>query len=157
MLLAKPLSLLSTRYRVFEDGRPVAVIETSRMREAGRLILEEAAYSVYREGVFFGRYVLENEDGEVLATAEKPGLFARRFEVEHDGSTTVLRAASLFRRPFVLTEHGEEVGRIHPVRLLSRSALADLPEAWLPAVRLFMLWLVLLLWRRDSGGVGGGG
>ncbi len=157
MLHAKPLSLFSASYRVFEDGRPVAVIRANRLREAGTFILEEAAYSVYREGVFFGRYVLEDEDGEVLATAEKPSLFARRFVVEHDGSTLVLRAASLFRRPFVLIEDGEEIGSIHPERLFSRSALANLPESLPLAVRCFLLWIVLLIWRRDSGSAAGGG
>jgi len=135
----------------------VALLEADRMREAGRLILEEAVYPVYREGVFFGSFVLEHEDGAVLATAEKPSLFARRFEVEHDGSTYVLRTASRLRRRFVLIEGDREIGAIRPAHLFSRSALADLPDDLPLAVRIFMIWLVLLLWKRDMGNAGGGG
>ncbi len=135
----------------------MALLEADRMREAGRLILEEAVYPVYREGVFFGSFVLEHEDGAVLATAEKPSLFARRFEVEHDGSTYVLRTASRLRRRFVLIEGDREIGAIRPAHLFSRSALADLPDDLPLAVRIFMIWLVLLLWKRDMGNAGGGG
>ncbi len=135
----------------------MALLEADRMREAGRLILEEAVYPVYREGVFFGSFVLEHEDGAVLATAEKPSLFARRFDVEHDGSTYVLRMASRLRRRFVLIEGDREIGAIRPAHLFSRSALADLPDDLPLAVRIFMIWLVLLLWKRDMGNAGGGG
>jgi hypothetical protein len=157
MLRTEPKRRLSPSCRIFGDDTPVAVLETDRMRGAGRLILEEAVYSVYREGVVFGRFVLEREDGAVLATAEKPRLFARRLEVEHDGSTYVLRTASPLRRRFVLIEDDRGIGAIRPAHLFSRSALADLPEEVPLAVRIFMIRLVLLLRKRDMGNAGGGG
>ncbi len=135
----------------------MAVLETDRMREAGQLILEEAVYSVYREGVVFGRFVLEREDGEILAVAKKPSAFARKFMVEHDGSTYVLRAPYPFRRRFHLYEEGRVIGSVSPAGLLSWSALADLPDDLSLPVRAFVLWLVLLLWKRGSGYGGGGG
>ena len=69
----------------------------------------------------------------------------------------MLRMASRLRRRFVLIEGDREIGAIRPAHLFSRSALADLPDDLPLAVRIFMIWLVLLLWKRDMGNAGGGG
>ena len=50
-----------------------------------------------------------------------------------------------------MLEEGErEVGAVAPRRLWSRRATATLPDSLPPSVRLFVLWLAVLVWKRDD-------
>jgi hypothetical protein len=51
---------------------------------------------------------------------------------------------------FILSENGRELGTVRPEHAFTRKAVIDLPaEIDLP-VRIFMVWLVLVLWKRDE-------
>jgi hypothetical protein len=90
------------------------------------------------------------KNGAVMAHADKPSALLRSFNVYHAGRTYALEAESAFRRKFVLRASGLTIGSIAPQRACYRDALIDLPiELPLP-VRLFMLWLTLLLWKREA-------
>src|SRR5262245_27793709 len=119
------------------------------MREAGSLQLADATYQLYRQRAFRGLFILE-KNGTVIAHADKPSAFARSFNVYHAGKTYTLEAESAFRRKFVLRESGLTIGSIAPQRACYRDARIDLPVALPLPVRLFMLWLTLLLWKREA-------
>ncbi len=148
MLHARPVSLFSWDYRVVDGTLPVARIERSRFREPGHLLLEEAAYAIRREKLLGGRFLLLR-DGIVVASAEKPRAVRRRFLIVWDDARFVLEPASWLSRRFVLYHDGDPIGTIRPARRLSRHALVDLPDTLPLALRLFVLWLVLLLWKRS--------
>ncbi|GIV59635.1 hypothetical protein GQ464_014325 [Rhodocaloribacter litoris] len=154
MLHARPLGPFSWNYRIFDDETPVAVTERSWFREAGHLLLEEAAYTVTREKLLGGRFLLACDD-RVVASAEKPSAFRRRFEIDFAGERYVLRPASWASRRYVLCQNDRPVGSIRPARPFSRRALADLPETLPLAFRVFVLWLVLLMWKRAADQAGG--
>jgi len=154
MLHLVPLHWYKWDFKVFEDDRPVAVIDRTWRNETGTLILEDAAYEIYRTGTFFGSFVLEAE-GTILAEAEKPSAFKRQFEITFSARRFVLKRISVFGRGYDLIEDGRSIGSVFARSVFSRKARADLPEDLPLSVRVFVIFLVLLLWKRDSTAAGG--
>lgn len=149
MLRAVPKSWFSSEYRVLENNATVAIIDLSWWREAGELTVGGSTYRVYREGLMSGPFVLES-GGAIIARAEKPRAFYRSFLVEHDEKEYTLEAESALYRKFVLSEGGERIGSVYPEHALTRKAVVDFPEEIPLAVRIFMFWLVMILWKRAS-------
>jgi hypothetical protein len=149
MLRAVPKGWFSSGYEVLENNAVVAVIDPSWTREAAELNIQGATYRAYREGLMSGAFLLESGSA-LLARAVKPSAFFRSFEVEHAGKQYTLEAESAAYRKFVLTEAGTEVGSIYPETWVTRKAIVDLPETISLPGRVFMFWLVMILWRRAS-------
>ena len=148
MLRAEPKSWFSWDYTVYDNGAPVADLDLAWVREAGEVIIEGVACTLYRENLLSGVFILEG-GGFPLARAEKPSALFRTFEIAYDGHYT-LQARSAFARTFVLCEGDREIGSIYPDHLFSRKMTVDLPEALPLAVRVFITWLVILMWKRAA-------
>ncbi|OPY04941.1 MAG: hypothetical protein A4E61_00504 [Syntrophorhabdus sp. PtaB.Bin184] len=150
MLRAEPKGWFSWKFTIFDDDdEPIAAIDIGWMRETGELKLGGRIYRLFREGFFGGAFILE-ENGVELARAEKPSSLFRSFTVTNNGKEYGLRAASPVERMFILSENGRELGTVRPEHAFTRKAVIDLPaEIDLP-VRIFMVWLVLVLWKRDE-------
>jgi hypothetical protein len=157
MLKAIPVNFLSWDFRVLDGDREVAAMDLSLWREKGTLAVEGLPYRVTREGLARGAFVLEDGAGRVLAKAEKPNALRRSFVVEHGGRRFRLEAWTPFGRAFVLRDDRDVIGTIKPLSFLTRRTSARLPEDLPLAVRVFMLWLVFVLWRRDASVDAGGG
>ena len=150
MLKAKPNSFFSWKFTIFDEaGRSIAAIDIRWVREAGEVRLDGRTCRIYREHLLGGAFVLE-EDGKEVARAEKPSALLRSFTVRHGGKQYVLQAASPVVRTFVLSENDHPIGTIKPEHALTRKALIDLPADMPLPVRIFMVWLVLVLWKRDA-------
>jgi len=149
MLNVIPKSWFSWDFVVTDGASPVAEIDVSWWREKGVLNVRGSVYEVYREGLMNGAFILESS-GSVLARAEKPSALRRSFELEYGGKFYILRAESAFRRKFVLIEGDREVGWISPDGVFTRRATADLPEGIPLPVKVFIIWLVVILWKRES-------
>jgi hypothetical protein len=96
-----------------------------------------------------GDFLLER-DGVVLARAAKPSAFRSAFEVRHDGRTYELAKESVWHRRFVLRSSNAEIGSLAPRSAFGRAAFATLPEPWPLSLKVFVIWLVVLLWRRAA-------
>ena len=152
-LKAIPKGWWSWTFRIFDDEAWIGEIAFSWMREAGEVKLAGTNYRLYRQRTFGGLFVLE-KNGETIAQAEKPSALARSFNVYHGGKIYTLAAESIFRRKFVVREAGSIIGSIAPERALCRDARIDLPVTLPLPVRLFMVWLTLLLWKREADSAG---
>jgi len=150
MLNAIPKQWFSWDFRILEEGRDVAEMDLSFWREKGVLSVEGIPYRVYREGLASGAFMLENPGGQVLVKAEKPNALRRSFIVEYEGRRLRLEAWTPFGRAFVLRGDQGVIGTVKPDSFLSRRTTADLPEDFPLPVRIFLLWLVIILWRRDD-------
>jgi hypothetical protein len=149
MLQMVPAHWFSWNFTVTAGSRPVADIATSWWCEKGRLTVDGATYRVYREAPMCGAFVLEDAGG-VLARAEKPSVFRREFVIEHAGRVLTLRPTSMFRRAFALVDGSREVGSVAPRSAFTRKAAADLPDDLPLPVRAFIVWLVVISWRRSQ-------
>jgi hypothetical protein len=90
------------------------------------------------------------EKGVVLARATKPSAFRSAFEVRHDGRTYELAKESVWRRRFVIRSGSAEIGSLAPRRMFGREAVATLPESWPLPLKTFVIWLVVILWKRAA-------
>jgi len=149
MLTARPHSIFSWTFDVSQGTHFLATLSLRWMREAGELKLKGQAYRIGREGLMSGEFFLELY-GNRLASAQKPSIFLRRFEVSVDSEAYILRAASIFTRRFVLEREGKVVGTIRPAAPLTRRMQIDLPEELPLPARLFITWLVIVLWKRAA-------
>jgi hypothetical protein len=144
-----PKSWFSWTFTVLEESHVVADIDISWWREKGILTVAGTSYDVYREGLMSGDFILESA-GSVLARAQKPSAFRRCFVIEHASRRYTLRAESAFKRSFVLLLDDKEVGSITPEGCFTRRAIADLPQDMLLPMKIFTIWLAVILWKRES-------
>ena len=132
-----------------ENDRRVAEIKTSSLGENGTLSINGQSCRAYREGVLSGDFFLEYE-GQTIARAQKPSAFLNAFNIEYSDRGYSLKKESLIGRSFVLIEGDLEVGSIRPQGLLSRKANVSLPADIPLPVRAFVIWLTILMWKREA-------
>jgi hypothetical protein len=131
-------------------GTVAAEIHLSSWRQHGTISVPGGPeYRVRRRGAL-GPFVLEGPDDSELAHASKPSAFRREFILEHGGRHYTLKAGSAFQRDCTVYCDGTLVGRVSPPSWLSRRAMADIPDDVPIVIRAFMVWLTLLVWKRDS-------
>ena len=136
-------------FDVTDHERHIAHLDVSAWGEKGVLTIDGVAHRVYREGVGRGDFLLER-DGIVLARATKPSAFRSAFEVRHDGRTYELAKESFWQRRFVLRSGSAEIGSVAPRRVVGREAFAALPETWPLPLKVFVVWLVVIMWKRAA-------
>jgi hypothetical protein len=152
MLQIRPMRWFSWDFSVERDGRAVAELDISWWRERGDLTIAGQTYAIVREGLISSDFRLTAPDHSVVATASKPSVLRRRFDVVYRGHTVVLEARSAWRRTMDVLLDGRAVGAITPAGAWSRRASAELPESLPLPVQVFVVWLAVLLWKREQDG-----
>jgi hypothetical protein len=131
---------------IVENQAIVGSIDFSVWGEAGHLKIQDEQFSTYREQ---GSFYLADQR-HCVAIATKPNPLFRQFFIKHGEARYELQATSASGRKFVVQEYGQVVGEIYPTHALTRGAIVDLPDSIPLAVRLFMVWLVITLWKRQQ-------
>lgn len=149
MLRAEPKGFFSWDFRVYDGGQEIAEISLDWWTESAEVLIAGENCRVYREGLLSGAFNFEVR-GVVVARAEKPSAFFRRFLVRSDGREYDLKARSPFTRRFGLYESGRLVGTIEPMGWFTRKAVIALPDDTPSPVQVFMFWLVWIMWRRAA-------
>lgn len=149
MLTAVPKRWFSWDFTVWDGDRSVASIDTSCWREQGILTVDGVDHRVHRERILSGDFILETA-GVVVARAQKPSAFRRAFAIEHHGRRYGLRATSMFGGRMALLEGDRSVGSVSPQGIVTRRLDVDLPPDLPLAVKVFVIWLAVILWKRDS-------
>jgi hypothetical protein len=152
MLRAVPDGWFSYDFTVFDRGEtPVARADLANWRETAKLEVGGTHYEAHRKGWANGEFVLETEDGRVVAVAEKPSAWKDRFVFEHGGNRYELKKESAWRSAFVLSCDGVGlVGSIRQKGFFNRELTVDVPEELPLEVRVFIVWLVIILWKREA-------
>jgi hypothetical protein len=156
MLTATPRSWFSWDYAVSTPNDHLADIDISWWREKGTLTVDGQHYGVYRERPLSGKFILESH-GAILASAEKPSSFRRRLLVEHAGRQYELKPRGMFSRTFELHSGPAVVGSLSAKGVFSRGMKVDLPATLPLPVRIFVVWLTVILWKRDAEAAAAGG
>jgi len=165
MLTVIPKSWFSWNFTVMDGSRAIADIDVSWWREKGLLTVDGIDYNIYREGLMNGTFILELS-GAVLARAEKLNVFHRTFLIEYAGKQYTLRAKSALLREFSLSDGDREIGTLSTKGVFTRRATVEFPEEIPLQAKVFIIWLAVILWKRESdssaasgtvGGDGGGG
>lgn len=129
-------------------GMPWGEVGLSSWRERGTVAVGGQPYKVARSGML-GPFVLTGPSG-ARAAAIKESAFGQEFTLSVEERTYVLKRLSVWRREFGLFADGVRVGSIAPEAWFSRRARIDLPDQMPGWGRAFVVWLTLLLWKRDS-------
>lgn len=137
-------------------GEDIAEIQLSSWRERGAVVLRGASYRIHREG-FAGPFLVESPDGSPAASAVKPSVLKREFEIVFGSRQYRLQAVSAFRREFGLFSGTRRIGSITPDSWIGRRARVEFAEELPPLLQAFVLWLTLLLWQRESQDSASGG
>jgi hypothetical protein len=140
----------SWTFSVMDGSEPVARAEDlSWWSDKGELTVQGITYTARRERAMSGAFILESAAG-VVARATKPSALRRSLIVEHSGRRYTLRAASAFRREFVLLDGSVGVGSLSPEGIFTRRAAVALPPTLPLTLRVFIIWLTVMLWKRDE-------
>ena len=149
MLEAIPKNILSTRFRFQQENQLLGELDNSIWRENAQVELKDGTYVLYREGRFSGYFLIEH-NGRLVARASKPSALKNTFEVEVAGRLLVLRQLSIWKRRFGLFVGDKQIGSVYPRRVLSRHAHIDVPGDLPLPIRVFLFWLVLVVWKRQE-------
>jgi hypothetical protein len=149
MMTLVPNHWFSWDFRLKDSvGMPWGEIALSSWRERGSVTVGDQQYKVSRQGLV-GPFVLAGPSGE-LARAVKESAFRQQFTLTVEGRTCTLKRLSAFRREFALCVGDTRLGSVAPEGWLTRRAQVDLPEDMPGWARAFVVWLTLLMWKRDS-------
>ena len=85
-----------------------------------------------------------------MRAPKNQALCFRSFQVEYNDKSFTLEAESPLRRKFVLREGGQTIGSVRPEHAFTKRAIIDLPADIALPVRIFMVWLTLILWKREA-------
>ena len=151
LLRAHPTRFFSWNYQVWDESDLASrlELELGAFREGGRVLVDGEEFIVRKEGVLGSHFILETDTG-VLAEAVKPSAIRREFRIRMADRTFTLKAAGALSRKYVLIDGSRELGTISPSGFFGRTATVDLPEDMPMPLRLFLLFLVLLSWKRAA-------
>ena len=139
--------LLPWKFTVMAGPREIAeVVDHGWWPLKGELAIEGARYQARRERVMSGAFVFESA-GVVLARASKRSVLRRSFVIEHSGRHYTLRPKSAFHRDLQLLDGSTHLGSLTPESVVKRRANVDLPREWPLAIRVFVIWLAVMLWQ----------
>ena len=154
MLKVIPKAWWSYAFSVTDGTESVAqVLDLSWWRDKSELRVQGATYTARRDR---SAYILESATG-VLVRAERPRFWRRVFIIEHSGQQYTLRSKSSLRRQFLLFEGSTQIGSLSPEGRFTRKAAAELPPAFPLFLQIFIIWMVMTLWKHDDAAAAAGG
>ena len=146
-LIAKARNALSWDFGVYQDDVQVADIDGAWLRERAVLTVGDAKYKASRVA---GAFEL-TRDKEVLVRAEESGFDSPSFTIAYGESVYRLRAKPGGSQVYQLAKDGGSViGTFQLEGIMARQIEAQLPDDLPLVVRVFILWLVILAWKRAS-------
>jgi hypothetical protein len=148
-MYAMPQSIFSWAFTIRRDGEPVAEIDPAWFGERAAVTAAGESYTLTQESLLRGEFAMRSGD-QVVASARKPSVFARAFEVDLPGRRFELSAITPWGNDFGLFEGGSRLGQIGRAGWLGWKSVIDLPEEVPTHEQVFLFWLVLLLWRRAA-------
>lgn len=137
-------ALFSWEFELLQNGVPAGRLSGSGSRETGALTIANGKYDVSCNGSF-----CLAANGAALASAEKPRLLTRSYNVAFQGKTYTLKHPSLISSKYVLVENEQILGTVSPKGLFKRSAFIENGNELPAPFMLFLGWIALILWKRQ--------
>jgi hypothetical protein len=148
-MTADPQGLITRRYTIVAEGAPVAELSFPAFGPSAVSPIGGQTYRLRRSGVLRERFTLEPDVAGALAVASatQRDPLRREFAVEVGAHRLSLRSASLLHSDYLLLDGAQTIGALHPTGALRQGIEADLPDELPLEARVFILWVVVLLWR----------
>lgn len=146
-IIAKPKSWLSWDFTITFNDKEIAELDLVSFSKEGSFAVNHYKYKVSREGVFSGDFLLESYNN-IVAKANKPSAFRRRFFIKALDQEFELCPKSIFGKSYVIKKNGKTIGSIKTSGFFSYKALIDISIDMPVHIKIFIFWLVLIMWRR---------
>ncbi len=158
LLRAIPKSWFSYDFAVSDArGTLVGGADLSNWRERAELDIGGRRYQAHH-GSWEKEFILIGEGGKKVVVAEKLSAWKERFSFEYDGHHYELRKESVWKGDLVLSQEGVgAVGYVRRKGMFKREWEAELPNELPVEVRVFIVWLAVLLARRSDSAAASGG
>ena len=151
-LTLTPRRWYSWDFSVADGGRALAEFKLSLWREKGVARADGVDYQLFRESPL-GDFVVQRA-GSVIARATKQSLCRREFIIRYRERSCTLRAKGPFSRTFVVLDGSTQIGSLVPEHSFTHRATVALPDDWPLPLKLFVMWLTIVHWRRNASGSG---
>lgn len=154
MLVVQPRGAWKRGFDVLDgSGTVVGAFEGSAWREGGRIRAGGREWEFRRDRS--RRLALVGPDGE-HAAAERLSLWSGRWQLTTGGHTYELAKGFWLSQRYELQEGGTAVGTLRPRGAFGRRAEVTLPPELPPPVQVFVIAVVMTLWRRENSAAAGG-
>ena len=138
---------VSPNFTVFDEGgTPIGWADLSKWLWRGTTKLETRGtpYEAHSKGRVGKEYVLETEDGRVVAVAERPSVWRNHFVLEYGSKRYELTKKSVRGGAYVLLgDGGSPIGSVRGKGFFKREWTVDLPEELPLEVEMFIMWLIM--------------
>lgn len=118
------------------------------MGRSGTIVVDGEPFRVRSQGVLTRAWDLW-QGSSLVASASKRA-FGSQFEVDLDGVRIELQRPSLFSSGFVVKQGSQMIGTLERGGWFSRNMVGELPDKWAPQHRAFVMWMVMMIWRRRA-------
>ena len=147
-LAIEPTSIFATSFRIEDaaSGAELGILKFDWLGEKARYVTEEESLRLTRDA-WWGAFRMDR-GRRTIARAVKPSAWFRRFEVRCGPDRYELRARGLGRK-FEIFRHGRRVGRVEPKSFFTRGAWLRAPGGLEQHRAVFLIWLTLILWKRE--------
>ncbi|HEV7653844.1 MAG TPA: hypothetical protein VGP36_03780 [Mycobacteriales bacterium] len=153
MLLVRPRGSFRQGFDVLDQGgAPVGAFLGSAWRESGRIQAGGEEWEFRRER--YRRLSLAGPQG-VYAAAERVSLWSGRWRLTTGGQAYELVKGGWFSRRYELLAGDAVVGELAPRGVFGSKAAVELPPQLPPAVQVFVIAVVMTLWRREQNSASG--
>jgi hypothetical protein len=154
MLEARSENRLTWNQTVFDGPERVGRVEKALRGRRGQITCGGLVLQIRDRGWLMPKVELSAE-GEVMATAKRKGISGRSWRVILPGADEPdlgIKPTLFVGASYTVRRGGDMIGKIGASRGLDgkRVSHIDLPEDMPLALRLFVLWLVLLRWRTEA-------
>ncbi len=150
-------SIWNWNYIFRENEKPIAKLHVPWYRTKSHLLIKDKSYKLYRKGIFWGNYVMVC-DGKIIGYAKKGWAHGNfkityqnqkyQFNSYHSEKLGLLIGSS----PFTLYREKEPVGKVKAIK--ARMISIDLPVELELSAKVFIVWLAVIIWKRDMLGRG---
>ncbi len=138
---------LSPGMLVSKDGQVVTRIRFRWGVDGGEFVLDDQTYSIRLVEPGLSLYLLEARGRAIARAQGRTTLVQRYCVVEHAGRRYHLECQRGLRRAYIVREGVETVGYLERRGVLGRKAVASLPGSLALPAQVFVIAVVLRLWR----------
>ncbi len=149
VLTGIPKSWITWDYELRDKSTLVATLYLDWMVERARCTIFGRSWDLGRESWYSGAFFVK-QAGRVAASAAKPNSLLRSFQVKFDAKVYRWEAESAFVRAFRLLDGEQVIGSMRPENVFTRRATIELPDEFSAERKAFLVWLALLMWRRQK-------
>lgn len=149
---ARKIGAWRSRYRVIDDrGREITTWNSSFWKNGGTFELDGRRFKV-NSNAWGTKYTMVDADGGELAAAGRVG--RKRWTVEAGGQTYRFRRKSFWKSEQELVLGDNRVGSIRKTGFWGSAVAVELPGLP-PAIQVFVLGVVISMWRQEAAAAAG--